>query len=74
MVTLFSNGRLMTGGGRSRFSCTIALRKVARMLRALPEYKDQIEDGKKHGHYRLEVTGRVIGWKEARSTRRKSGA
>ena len=44
MVTLFSNGRLMTGGGRSRFSCTIALRKVARMLQALPEYKDQIED------------------------------
>ncbi len=44
MVTLFSNGKLMTQGGRSRFSCTVAMRKVARMLQALPEYKDEIED------------------------------
>ena len=41
-VTIFSNGVLTTQGGKSQHSCTVALRKVARMLQHLELYKDQI--------------------------------
>eukprot|EP01084_Bolivina_argentea_P024238 45184_1 len=42
-VTMFSNGKLTTQGGKSQYSCTVALRKVARMLQQLDDYKDQIQ-------------------------------
>merc|ERR1712129_719 len=44
MVSIFSNGKLTTQGGRSKISCTLALRKVARMLQQIDAYKDLICD------------------------------
>jgi len=43
-VTIFSNGTLTTQGGKSQYSCMVALRKVARMLQKLEEYKEKIRE------------------------------
>ena len=43
-VTIFSNGKLTTQGGKAQKSCVYALRKVARMLQGLELYKDAISD------------------------------
>eukprot|EP01083_Nonionella_stella_P277872 944816_1 len=42
-VNIFSNGTLTILSGKSQYSCTVALRKVARMLQQLDGYTDKIE-------------------------------
>jgi len=41
-VTVFSNGKMTTQGGKSQHSCVVALRKVARMLQQIPTYTARI--------------------------------
>ena len=53
-VTIFSNGKLTTQGGKSQISCTLALRKVARMLQQIDGYKEVIKEVTKPIFYNVQ--------------------